>query len=70
MQNLKGKIDGKRTWLPNVDTLKVGWGCGYGPREHFNYAGGFNLFPIDKIPASDKIFIESSRRGGGTVAGN
>lgn len=49
--------------------MKVGWGCGYGPREHFNYTVGFNLFPIHKIPANDKSFIENSKRGGGVVKG-
>ena len=27
--------------------FKIGWGCGYGPREHFNYTEGFTMFPIE-----------------------
>ncbi|KAJ3320448.1 hypothetical protein HDV06_005271 [Boothiomyces sp. JEL0866] len=49
--------------------LKIGWGCGYGPREHFNYTEGFTLFPISKIPINDQPYIASSPRGGGPIIG-
>jgi hypothetical protein len=39
--------------------FKIGWGCGYGPREHFNYTEGFTMFPISKIPENDKRVIEN-----------
>jgi hypothetical protein len=50
--------------------LKVGWACGYGPREDFNYAEGVLFYEISKIPESDISYIESSfPRGGGAVKG-
>jgi hypothetical protein len=50
--------------------LKIGWGCGYGPREHFNYTDGYTMFPISKIPEKDKSVIESCPpRGGGPIIG-
>ncbi|KAJ3252970.1 hypothetical protein HK103_001069, partial [Boothiomyces macroporosus] len=49
--------------------LKIGWGCGYGPREHFNYTEGFTIFPISKIPINDQAYIAASPRGGGPIIG-
>ncbi|KAI8899606.1 hypothetical protein BC833DRAFT_359156 [Globomyces pollinis-pini] len=51
--------------------IKIGWGCGYGPREHFNYAEGVTLFPISKIPLQDQAFIVAAPpRGGGPIEGS
>lgn len=55
--------------LGALGNLKLGWGCGYGPRDQFNYHDGTTLYEIMKIPQNDIPLIESSTRGGGPVIG-
>lgn len=55
-ENVKNILTGYRI---GKHMFKIGWGCGYGPREHFNYTDGFTMFPIAKIPDNDKKVIET-----------
>jgi hypothetical protein len=65
--NIRNYLNGYST---GKHSFNIGWGCGYGPREHFNYTEGYTMFPLANIPAKDIPFIESSPpRGGGPVKG-
>eukprot|EP00835_Amoeboradix_gromovi_P003725 NODE_257_length_12663_cov_0.723655.p6 type:complete len:227 gc:universal NODE_257_length_12663_cov_0.723655:7443-8123(+) len=33
--------------------LKIGWACGYGSKESFDYKNGINIIPYDKLNASE-----------------
>jgi protein NRD1 len=66
-ENIRSNMSGMKF---NKSALRVGWACGYGPRENFNYSGGYTLFPISKIPEQDKSFIiKAPPRGGGPIEG-
>ena len=54
---------------PSGPPLKVGWGCGYGPKDGFDFQEGVTMYEISRIPEQDVPFIESSPRGGGAVVG-
>ncbi|KAJ3038630.1 hypothetical protein HDV00_000474 [Rhizophlyctis rosea] len=49
--------------------LKMGWGCGYGPKEFFDYSTGETLFPLVRMTDSDKRHISATTRGGGPIQG-
>lgn len=49
--------------------LKVGWACGYGPKQNFDFNYGFTLYQIADIPDHDYSYIEGGGRGGGKVEG-
>jgi hypothetical protein len=49
--------------------LKIGWGCGYGPKEGFDFQEGTTLYEISRIPEQEIPYIEQSPRGGGLVKG-
>ncbi|RKP03855.1 hypothetical protein CXG81DRAFT_16688 [Caulochytrium protostelioides] len=47
--------------------LKLGWGCGFGPKDMFNYDRGDTVFPVTRLTDADRRHMVMSRRGGGTV---
>ncbi|KAJ3303503.1 hypothetical protein HDV03_003780 [Kappamyces sp. JEL0829] len=50
--------------------LKIGWACGYGPKENFSFTDGVTFYSISKIPDQERSYIESSYpRGGGSIKG-
>ncbi|TPX49837.1 hypothetical protein SeMB42_g02458 [Synchytrium endobioticum] len=49
--------------------LKMGWGCGFGPKPCFDYNLGESFLPIDTLSEMDIKWLMSSRRGGGTMEG-
>ncbi|KAJ3415326.1 hypothetical protein HDV05_005196 [Chytridiales sp. JEL 0842] len=50
-------------------TLKVGWGCGFGPKDIFDYRTGVSIYPLAKMTETDKRWISTSGRGGGPLQG-
>jgi hypothetical protein len=46
-------------------TIKIGWCCGYGPRNHFNRDTGTSQIPLYVLPDVDKTWMATSARGGG-----
>ncbi|KAI8806371.1 hypothetical protein BJ742DRAFT_362413 [Cladochytrium replicatum] len=50
-------------------TLKTGWGCGFGPKNLFDYTSGSMLYPILQMGEADKRHISQSKRGGGPIQG-
>ncbi|KAJ3207162.1 hypothetical protein HDU67_007631, partial [Dinochytrium kinnereticum] len=65
----KARVALNRTVL-NGALLKVGWGCGFGPKNTFDYATGFNIVPISRMSESNKKWISTSNRGGGPIQGS
>ncbi|KAJ3330075.1 hypothetical protein HDU76_006469 [Blyttiomyces sp. JEL0837] len=49
--------------------IKVSWGCGFGPRDIFDYATGSTIYPIAQMSDLDRKCISSSTRGGGPIEG-
>lgn len=47
----------------------MGWGCGYGPKEYFDYNSGETVFPIGRMTDTEKRIISCSSRGGGPIVG-
>lgn len=47
----------------------MGWGCGYGPKEFFDYTNGETLFPMARMTDVEKRTISQSTRGGGPIEG-
>ncbi|TPX76154.1 hypothetical protein CcCBS67573_g02566 [Chytriomyces confervae] len=45
--------------------LRVSWGCGFGPKEHFKYETGETAFPVNEMSEADKKAIGQARYGGG-----
>ncbi|KAJ3237348.1 hypothetical protein HDU81_009570 [Chytriomyces hyalinus] len=45
--------------------LRVSWGCGFGPKEHFKYETGETAFPVAEMSEADKKAIGQARYGGG-----
>ncbi|RKO84489.1 hypothetical protein BDK51DRAFT_5186, partial [Blyttiomyces helicus] len=48
---------------------QMGWGCGYGPKDYFDYQTGETLFPLANMSESDRRWISGSTRGGGPIEG-
>ncbi|KAG0010372.1 hypothetical protein BGZ80_001536, partial [Entomortierella chlamydospora] len=46
------------------EVMKVGWGCGFGPRDCFDYTAGSSLIPIDRLTDTDKRWLSNSVVGG------
>jgi hypothetical protein len=42
----------------------VGWGCGFGPKESFEYRSGELLYPVNLISENDARIIMNANRGG------
>ncbi|KAI9099494.1 hypothetical protein DFS34DRAFT_73644 [Phlyctochytrium arcticum] len=53
----------------NGTMLKMGWGCGYGPKEFFDYTTGETLFPMARMTDVERRTITQSGRGGGPIEG-
>ncbi|TPX37554.1 hypothetical protein SmJEL517_g00626 [Synchytrium microbalum] len=49
--------------------LKMGWGCGFGPKPYFDYNVGESFIPINDLTEMDIKWLMSSKRGGGTIEG-
>ncbi|KAI8909327.1 hypothetical protein DFJ77DRAFT_118225 [Powellomyces hirtus] len=56
-------------YMFNGTMLKMGWGCGYGPKEFFDYASGETLFPMARMTDVERRTISQSPRGGGMIEG-
>ncbi|KAI8998351.1 hypothetical protein BC832DRAFT_230696 [Gaertneriomyces semiglobifer] len=56
-------------YMFNKSILKMGWGCGYGPKEFFDYTTGETLFPLSRMTETEKRTIATSPRGGGPIEG-
>ncbi|KAJ3130121.1 hypothetical protein HK098_006180 [Nowakowskiella sp. JEL0407] len=50
--------------------LKLSWGCGFGPKQTFNYSDGDVVYRFADMSDSDKRCMVSSRRGGGPLEGS
>ncbi|GJJ76898.1 protein NRD1 [Entomortierella parvispora] len=46
------------------ETMKVGWGCGFGPRDCFDYSTGTSVIPLDKLTDTDRRWLSNSVVGG------
>lgn len=46
------------------ETMKVGWGCGFGPRDCFDYSTGTSVIPLDKLTDTDRRWLSNSIVGG------
>ncbi|KAG0049246.1 hypothetical protein BGZ83_005918 [Gryganskiella cystojenkinii] len=61
------KTDLDRTQV-HGETMKVGWGCGFGPRDCFDYTSGSSVIPLDRLTDTDRRWLSNSVVGGfGTV---
>ncbi|KAI9338500.1 hypothetical protein BDR26DRAFT_862976 [Obelidium mucronatum] len=49
--------------------LKISWGCGFGPKEHFEYNAGMTVFPISEMSEADKKSLSNAKYGGGPIEG-
>lgn len=56
-------------WFGTVSTCRVGWGCGFGPKNIFNFDGGFSIIPIFKLRDEEREWVKFSQRGGGPLLG-
>lgn len=46
------------------DVMKVGWGCGFGPRDCFDYTSGASMIPLDRLTDTDRRWLSNSVVGG------
>ncbi|KAI1318693.1 hypothetical protein EDD11_005986 [Mortierella claussenii] len=46
------------------EVMKVGWGCGFGPRDCFDYTAGSSLIPLDRLTDTDRRWLSNSVVGG------
>ncbi|KAF9352467.1 hypothetical protein BGX26_009735, partial [Mortierella sp. AD094] len=60
-EKCKAELD--RTMVQG-EVMKVGWGCGFGPRDCFDYTAGSSLIPIDRLTDTDKRWLSNSIVGG------
>ncbi|KAJ3101064.1 hypothetical protein HK100_004602 [Physocladia obscura] len=61
--------DAMNKFLIDGAPLTVGWGCGFGPREHFTYATGETAYPVTEMTDADRKAILGARFGGGCADG-
>ncbi|KAJ3193050.1 hypothetical protein HK101_005520 [Irineochytrium annulatum] len=47
----------------------VGWGCGFGPKDMFDYTEGMTILPLNILSENDKRWIAHTKRGGGPLVG-
>ncbi|KAJ3097130.1 hypothetical protein HDU97_005132 [Phlyctochytrium planicorne] len=64
----KARLALNRT-VHNGATFKVGWGCGFGPKDIFDYSNGYTILPINRMSESDRRWISAGIRGGGPIEG-
>ncbi|KAF9282999.1 hypothetical protein BGZ74_002042 [Mortierella antarctica] len=46
------------------EVMKVGWGCGFGPRDCFDYTSGTSVIPLDRLTDTDRRWLSNSVVGG------
>ncbi|KAF8931612.1 hypothetical protein BGZ58_007536 [Dissophora ornata] len=46
------------------EVMKVGWGCGFGPRDCFDYTVGSSIIPLERLTDTDRRWLSSSVVGG------
>ncbi|KAF9427656.1 hypothetical protein BGZ94_004457 [Podila epigama] len=46
------------------EVMKVGWGCGFGPRDCFDYTTGTSLIPLERLTDTDRRWLSTSVVGG------
>ncbi|KAG0029350.1 hypothetical protein BGZ82_007992 [Podila clonocystis] len=46
------------------EVMKVGWGCGFGPRDCFDYTSGTSVIPLDRLTDTDRRWLSNSVAGG------
>ncbi|KAG0233356.1 hypothetical protein BGX31_004839, partial [Mortierella sp. GBA43] len=57
------KVELDRTSV-HGELMKVGWGCGFGPRDCFDYTAGTSLIPLDRLTDTDRRWLGNSVVGG------
>ncbi|KAG0198740.1 hypothetical protein BGX28_007861 [Mortierella sp. GBA30] len=57
------KADLDRTTVQG-EVMKVGWGCGFGPRDCFDYTSGESVIPLDRLTDTDRRWLSHSVVGG------
>ncbi|KAG0266903.1 hypothetical protein BGZ95_002974 [Linnemannia exigua] len=50
--------------LVHGETMKVGWGCGFGPRDCFDYTTGTGVIPLERLTETDRRWLANSVVGG------
>ncbi|KAK3807495.1 MAG: hypothetical protein JOS17DRAFT_661817, partial [Linnemannia elongata] len=50
--------------LVQGDVMKVNWGCGFGPRDCFDYTSGTGVIPLDRLTDTDRRWLANSVVGG------
>ncbi|KAF9983124.1 hypothetical protein BGZ65_002158, partial [Modicella reniformis] len=50
--------------LVHGEVMKVGWGCGFGPRDCFDYTTGASVIPLDRLTDTDRRWLSNSVVGG------
>ncbi|CAO3565752.1 unnamed protein product [Mortierella alpina] len=57
------KVELDRTMVQG-EVMKVGWGCGFGPRDCFDYTSGASIIPVDRLTDTDRRWLGQSIVGG------
>ncbi|KAF9949770.1 hypothetical protein BGZ72_008496 [Mortierella alpina] len=57
------KVELDRTMVQG-EVMKVGWGCGFGPRDCFDYTSGESIIPVDRLTDTDRRWLGQSIVGG------
>ncbi|KAF9151229.1 hypothetical protein BG015_006939 [Linnemannia schmuckeri] len=50
--------------LVQGDIMKVNWGCGFGPRDCFDYTTGTGVIPLERLTDTDRRWLANSVVGG------
>ncbi|KAF9124254.1 hypothetical protein BGW39_008330 [Mortierella sp. 14UC] len=50
--------------LVHGEIMKVGWGCGFGPRDCFDYTTGTGVIPLERLTETDRRWLANSVVGG------
>ncbi|KAF9168082.1 hypothetical protein DFQ26_001539 [Actinomortierella ambigua] len=50
--------------LVQDEVMKVGWGCGFGPRDCFDYTAGASVIPLRALTETDRRWLSQSVVGG------
>ncbi|KAG0237055.1 hypothetical protein BGW42_001948 [Actinomortierella wolfii] len=50
--------------LVQDEVMKVGWGCGFGPRDCFDYTAGTSMIPLRALTDTDRRWLTQSVVGG------
>ncbi|KAG0073101.1 hypothetical protein BGZ90_011689 [Linnemannia elongata] len=50
--------------LVQGDVMKVNWGCGFGPRDCFDYTSGTGVIPLERLTDTDRRWLANSVVGG------